>query len=368
MHARTLVRTIVRNMRVAVWGTGNVGQPALRAVVSHHDLELAAVIVSSEDKVGKDAGELCGISDTGVLATMDVDAVLADVDAVVYCASGDFRPIEALKDIERCLRQGCDVVTTSAYPLLHPPTAPEGLKGWFGPACEAGNSSCFVSGIDPGWAQDVLPVLLSGVSSDITEIRCQELFNYAYYDAPDAVRQLCGFGLTLDRPPPMVAPGAPTIVWGPMLHTMAEAFGLELTEIVEVEERLPLAETVEVGGMGEFEAGTQGALKFEVRGMVGDRALFVVEHVTRIIDDIAPHWESPPSGKAGAHRLIISGRPDITFSIEAEDGDNNPASGGNATAANRIVNALPAVINAPQGLLGALDLPSMNGAKQLRLR
>ena len=63
----------------------------------------------------------------------------------------------------------------------------------------------------------------------------------------------------------------------------------------------------------------------------------------------------------------MTGRPTITFSIEADDGDDNAASGGNATAANRIVNALPAVAAAAPGLLGPLDLPPMHGAAQLRL-
>ena len=44
--------------RVVVWGTGNVGKAALRAVVADPGLELAAVIVSQAAKVGRDAGEL----------------------------------------------------------------------------------------------------------------------------------------------------------------------------------------------------------------------------------------------------------------------------------------------------------------------
>ena len=65
------------NLRVVVWGTGNVGRPALRAIAAHRDLELAGVIVANPDKVGRDAGELAGIEPLGVAATDDVDAVLA---------------------------------------------------------------------------------------------------------------------------------------------------------------------------------------------------------------------------------------------------------------------------------------------------
>mgnify|MGYP000882983565 CR=1 FL=1 len=43
--------------RVIVWGTGNVGAPAIRAVLSHQGLELVGVVVHSESKIGKDAGD-----------------------------------------------------------------------------------------------------------------------------------------------------------------------------------------------------------------------------------------------------------------------------------------------------------------------
>ena len=44
--------------RVVVWGTGNAGRPAIRAVAAHADLELVGVVVSNPAKVGRDAGEL----------------------------------------------------------------------------------------------------------------------------------------------------------------------------------------------------------------------------------------------------------------------------------------------------------------------
>jgi hypothetical protein len=45
-------------LRVIVWGTGNVGRPAIRAVLSHRELELVGVVVANPDKVGLDAGQI----------------------------------------------------------------------------------------------------------------------------------------------------------------------------------------------------------------------------------------------------------------------------------------------------------------------
>ena len=52
--------------RVIVWGTGNVGQSALRTVVSNPVLELTGVIVANPEKVARDAGDLCGLAPTRI--------------------------------------------------------------------------------------------------------------------------------------------------------------------------------------------------------------------------------------------------------------------------------------------------------------
>jgi len=350
--------------RVIVWGTGNIGQSAVRTVVSNPALELAGVIVANPGKVGRDAGALCGLAPTGIVASDDVEQTLgAGGDAIAYCASGDFRPDEALNDIERCLRAGFNVVSTSVYPLYDPRSAPEDLQARMASACRDGNSSCFVSGIDPGFIGDAIPLALSGLCEEIHEIRAFEYFNYAYYDAPDAVRNLVGFGMPMDSEPPMVMAGVPTMVWGGPIRMVARALGVELDDIREVVERRPLERTV-TNQLGVFEQGTQGALRFEVQGIVGGAPRIVLEHVTRIADDAAPDWPKPDG--AGAHGVRISGRPNIHLTLEAEDERGDRAGGGNATAAARIVNAIPVVCEAEPGLLDALAVPLQAGRGLLR--
>jgi hypothetical protein len=350
--------------KVIVWGTGNVGRAALRTVVANPALELVGVIVSNPDKVGKDAGELVGLPATGILANDDAGHVLAvGADAVAYCASGDFRPDEALDDIERCLRAGLNVVSTSVYPLYDPLSAPEELRQRFTAACTEGDSSIFVSGIDPGFINDLVPMLLSGLCEEINEIRAFEHFNYGTYDAPDAVRDLIGFGMPMDYEPPMMMSGVPTMVWGGVIRFLARTLGVELDEIREVCERRPLEKTVTTP-VGVFEKGNQGGLRFEIQGIVGGVPKIVVEHVTRIDDDIAPDW--PGFGGNGSHGVSIKGRPNITLSMHSEDENGDHAGGGNATAAARIVNSIPVVCAAPAGMLDTSDVPSQIGKGLLR--
>lgn len=345
-----------------VWGMGNVGRAAVRAVDAHPGLELTAVLVHDPAKVGRDAGTLAGLDhELGVTTTDDVDAVLAtDPRAVVYAASGDIRPDDALADVVRAVRAGAVVVTPSLYALYDQRNAPPELREPVLEAVAAGGGSLFVSGVDPGWGNDILPLLVSGLGSTVDVVRCQEIFDYSTYEQPDSVRYLVGMGQPMDYQPPMLMPQVPTMVWGGQVRLMARALGVELDEVRETLDRRPLETTVTTRTMGDFEAGTQGAVRFEVQGVVDGEPRIVIEHVTRIHPSCAPDWPQPPSG-AGAHRVVIEGRPRIEVTVEATDEGENRSAGGNATAAGRLVNAIDWLVDAKPGLYDALDVPLRPG-------
>ncbi|MDT9687140.1 dihydrodipicolinate reductase [Streptomyces sp. P9(2023)] len=341
-----------------VWGTGNVGRAAIRAVDAHPGLALAAVLVHDPGKVGRDAGALAGLDRSlGVPATDDIDAVLAARPrAVVYAASGDIRPDEALADVVRAVAGGAVVVTPALYPLYDHRGAPPEFRDPVLAAVAEGGGSLFVSGVDPGWGNDVLPLLVSGLGATVDVVRCQEIFDYSTYEQEDSVRHLIGMGHPMEYEPLMLAPSIPTMVWGGQIRLMARALGVELDEIRETMARRPLESTVTTRTMGDFEAGTQGAVRFEVQGIVGGEPRIVIEHVTRIHPSCAPDWPTPPDG-VGAHRVVIEGRPRIEVTVEATDEGENRSAGGNATAVGRLVNAVDWLVDAKPGLYDALDVP-----------
>lgn len=351
--------------RVAVWGTGNVGVPAIRTVLANPALELADVIVHGAEKEGIDAASLAGVaSECGVAATRDVEAVLARrPDALVYAVNQDFRPAESAEDMLRCLRAGVNVVTSGHYGLLHPKTAAPDVRAAFEAACKEGGSTMLSSGIDPGFAIDLLPVVLSGVCAGAHEIRIIENFNYATYDVPDAVRAMIGFGAPMDQTPMMILPGIPTRIWGGAIRSLAEALDVSLDDMVEVTEKHALERDVEVLGRA-YAKGTLGAFRFEVQGIVAGEPLLVLEHVTRIVDDTAPQWER--AAGMGYHAVRISGTPNISLTLESQDEHGDHVAGGNTTAAARITNAIPWVCDAPPGLLAGTDLPLIPGRGLVR--
>lgn len=349
--------------RIVVWGTGNVGRLGLHTVIARPDFALTGVVVSSPAKVGVDAGELIGLDPVGVVCTDDIGPLLdlpADErpEVCAYFASADIRPGEAAADMARCLEAGLDVVSTSIVPLLYPPAADQGMVAMLDAACRAGNTSMFTNGVDPGWANDLLPLMLAGTCERIDSIRMMEVVNYATYDAASVLFDTMGFGKPLDETPLLLLPGILTHAWGPVVRVVAAGLGVELDDIEEWYERVPADRDIEVDA-GTVAQGTAGALRFEVRGMVDGAPRIVLEHVTRLADEQMPEWPQPVG--SGCYRVVIEGNPSMTVDVAAhgEDGDHN--TGNLVSTVGRVLNAIPHVRAAEPGLLSILDLPLSTG-------
>jgi len=352
---------VSKTYRVVAWSTGNVGRHAIAGIDARPDLELVGLWVSNPDKVGKDAGELAGLGRTlGVAATDDVDALLAlEPDVVVHTAMADHRLMEAIADMERILRAGVNVVSSGPVFLQYPyGVVDDSMIEPIEAAAVAGGVSLFVNGVDPGFANDALPLVLSGVCERIEELRVAEVLNYATYNQPMVIFDIMGFGRPIDDVPMILQPGVMTMAWGSVVRQLAAGLDVELDSLDEWYERLPATETFEVDS-GTIEKGTAAALHFELRGMRNGKAVIVLEHVTRLHDDLAPEWPQPAGH--GCYRVTITGEPNYTLDLQllGTDGDHNTA--GLKATAMRLINAIPAVVEGAPGLLTALDLPPVYG-------
>ncbi|WP_082945561.1 dihydrodipicolinate reductase [Mycobacterium sp. E2733] len=364
-------------IKVGVWGPGSMGVIALRGVIDHPELQLVDLVVHSDAKAGRDAGELCGTGPVGVVATQDPAALLAgDADAVVYAAGANLRPLEAIADMVSILRAGKNVVSCSVVPLVFPDAVDAVFTDPLRQAALNGGVSFFTTGIDSGFANDVLPLVLTGVSRSIDSVRVTEMFNYATYPDRAAVYEILGFG----KPPEYRAfaaqPGIFTFGWGPVLHQLAAGLGVKIDDIEESNERIPAIESFDTP-TGHIAAGTIAAMRSTLTGYVGGKPTFILDHVTRMRDDVAPDWPQPnisiapkelgyggASGR-GLYRVEIEGSPSMRCDFEmAEDHDHDL--GARIAGASRMVNAIPTVCAAPPGLLSALDLPPITGVGLVR--
>ncbi|HEX7323664.1 MAG TPA: diacylglycerol kinase [Mycobacterium sp.] len=349
-------------IRVAALGTGNVGIHALRSLITNPEFELTGVWVSSAAKAGKDAGQIAGLDvSTGVTASTDLDEVIATgPQCAVYTVMADNRLPEALDDYRRLLAAGINVVGSGPVFLQYPwQVIPDELIAPLEDAARTGDSSLFVNGIDPGFANDLLPLALAGTCQRVEQLRCMEIVDYATYDNATVMFDVMGFGKPIDDIPMLLQPGVLSMAWGSVVRQLAAGLGVELDEVVEIYQREPAPEDFDIAS-GHIPKGSAAALRFEVRGLVDERPAVVLEHVTRLREDLCPDWPQPAQ-PGGSYRVEITGEPCYAMDVclSSRNGDHNHA--GLVATAMRIVNAIPAVVAAAPGIRTTLDLPLVTG-------
>ena len=349
--------------RVVAWSTGTVGRHAIAGIEARPDLELVGLWVSNPDKVGKDAGELAGLGrDLGVRATNDKQA-LYDLrpDCIVHTAMVDDRIFEAMADLTEMLEQGINVVSSGPVLLCFP--AGLGLDEYVDAIEAAGartGASLHVNGIDPGWANDVLPLSLTSLSQRIDLVRVSEIADYSTYYQPVVMRDIYGFGQPMDQVAMLWQPGILTTAWGPVVRQIAAGLDLELDPgLEEVVERVPAEHDLTTASV-DIAAGTMAAVRFQVVGKSGGVPRVVLDHVTRTSPEQMPEWPQPPTGD-GCYRVEVEGEPVLRLDLthHGEHGDHNVS--GMIVTAMRLVNAVEAVCAAPPGLVLAKDLPPVTG-------
>ena len=205
---------------------------ALRGIIDHPELELVGLVVHSDDKAGRDAGELAGVGPVGVVATQDLDAALATAaDAFCYMATTHGRFKAAIAEVCAILAAGVNVVTTSFGLLIHPASARPDVLARLDDAARGGGASFLSTGIEPGFFSDYLPLILSGCAHRIDSLPVYELAVYESGHQSDEVAfDICGFGKPVDIAPPIVDP-AGMLPWAGVVRSMAEQLGVVLDGI-----------------------------------------------------------------------------------------------------------------------------------------
>jgi hypothetical protein len=159
--------------RVIQWATGSIGQISIRHFADTPQFDLVGVLVTSEDKDGRDAGELAGIPTLGVRATRSVEEIIATPADVV-----NYAPLYAdISDLARILRSGKNVVTPVGF--VYPKALDQSVQDELAQACAEGGSSLFGAGIHPGFSGDLLPMVASRLCTRIDKVTVQEVADLA---------------------------------------------------------------------------------------------------------------------------------------------------------------------------------------------
>ncbi len=345
--------------RVVQFSTGNVGQHSLKAIIGRPDLELVGVHAASSAKIGRDAAELCGLTEpTGIIATDDIDALIAlQPDCAVYTAQAETRPMEAIEQLTKLLAAGINVVGSSMVWLVTPGQADDWLRGPLEKACEAGNSSLYVNGVDPGYSGDTEVHSALSLVTRATSILVQEIFDYANYDDYEFTGKSMGFGASAEDETPMLfLPGVLTTMWGGPVRNLADQLGIELDDVRQRIEPWYAEKRIECK-MATVEPGQMAAVRFAVEGVRDGVPVITMEHITRLTAASAPDWEYPPDGKPGVHRVVVEGEPRVELNTHVSDPVLAVTEAGCVSTAARVVNVIDWICRAPKGLIAVEDIP-----------
>ena len=335
-------------LRVVQWATGNIGTRSLRAIIEHPDLELVGVHVHADDKVGKDAGELCGVGPTGVLATGSIDDVLAlGADCVLYMPQGC-----DVDDVCRILASGTNIVTTRGE-FVRPASMDPEVRRRVEDACAEGGTSIHATGSSPGFISEALPIVLLTMHRRLDLLQIDEFADMSSRDSPELLFELMGFG---GDPAAFDARrfGHLAHAFGPSLSVLADAIGLPIDAIESSGEVAVAAHDVEIAA-GTVEAGTVAAQRPIVTALRDGEPLMRFRANWYVTTDVEPAWDLRETG----WRVQALGDTPIDLEIRFPVDPAHYAEVSPGFTAHPAVNAVATVCAAAPGIRTTFDLPKV---------
>lgn len=335
-------------LRVVQWATGNIGSRALAAVIEHPGLELAGLWVSNPAKLGRDAGTLCGLPETGIRAVGTLEEVLAiPADCVLYMRQGT-----DIAELCQLLASGRNVVTTRGD-FHHPPHMDPAARAAIEQACAAGGSSIYSTGSSPGFVTEALAIPLLSLSRRLDCLTIDEYGDVSSRNSPELLFEVMGFGQPMAAFDQSRAAHVKADFSG-SLAQLAAGIGLDIDEWRAFGE-YSAARADTVIAAGTVPAGTMAAQRVTVDGLYRGTPRLRFRANWFVTTDIADAWQLRESG----WRIRVEGDTPLDVEITFPVAPENYAAFTPGLTAHRAVNAVAAVCAAPPGIRTTVDLPQV---------
>jgi 2,4-diaminopentanoate dehydrogenase len=339
-----------KSYRVIQWCTGVVGKAALRHFIENPIFELVGVLVTNPEKTGKDAGELVGLASTGVLATNDIEKILAlEADCVHYA------PLKSDVDmICRLLRSGKNVASVGGpFSPQHYPAHFEQIEA----ACREGGVSYHACGVHPGFSGDILPLTLTRLMNRVDHIQIYEFIDKIRN--PMIYTEVMGFGRDPDEllARPSRSAEAP-YAFAQSMALVAEGLGKKIEnvttklEVATATKDIPYSIGEGLPLSGVIRKGTVGGQHYEWTAWVDGKPLITYHFYWSMGPDIEPQWDID-----SRYQVVIEGDPPLEVRLMARpDADGVRPFLGLPWTGLLGATALPAVCDARPGVVTHIDL------------
>jgi hypothetical protein len=328
-------------LRIVVWTTGIVGRSAVHAVLQHPNMDLVGCYAWSEDKVGRDVGELSGLEPIGLTATDDIEALIAlRPDCVLYM------PLHWEVDhMVRLLEAGINVISTANF-ITGRSYGDEDMRR-LDEAARRGGVSLFGTGINPGFA-NVLGLISTAVCRRVDRVFVLESVDCTPYASPQTWYET-GFAVPPDTPGLADKAKNRTLVFVDAVEMMANALDVTLDEITYTPEFGVATDDLDLGYM-QIAKGDVCGLKGTWAGKVGGKVVIELGLVWRLGYSMTPDWPTEEG-----YVIEVDGEPSVRAKFVVKYSGNAIDFG--MPTANPAVNAIVDVVAAAPGLVTADQLP-----------
>jgi len=327
---------MVTRARVVQYGCGPIGCSVVRFASQRPDIELVGAIDIDKKLVGRDLGEVAGLSKKlGVVISDQADAVLSQTkpDVVFLTTASSLKVM--YPQLERCITAGVNIVSSCeelAYPYRKAPQ----LSADVDRIAKANNVTVLATGINPGFIMDAWPLFMTGVCQQVKQIRVARVQNASPRRGP--FQKKIGAGCTLEEFKELVAAGTLRHVGlAESIAMIAGGLGWELDDITESIEPI-IAKTQVKTDFVTVEPGQAAGVRQVGRGIKAGKDLIILE------------FEASVGAPESYDAVYITGTPNMEVIIKG-------GTHGDIATIAMVVNSIHRVIDAPPGLITMKDTP-----------
>lgn len=331
--------------RVIQWATGAMGKTCLRAVLDHPDLSLVGLYVHSDQKAGRDAGDIARRETTGIHASNSLDDILAlEADVVLHCPLLR-HPYDAYDaDICRLLASGKNVISINNY--FSPAGMAADTTAPLLDSCQQGNVSLAGTGLNPGFVAERVAAMASGICLNLDSITSREVFDCIGMPNADYVFGVMGMGVAPDRIDLEKGKFATLFrsMYGQSINALAHSLGITL-DAIEADNQITLAPMDISARAGIIHRGTVAATNWQYHGMVDGKRI-ITHSVNWVMGKNLPGYKD-----ASHWDIRIRGKPGIDIQMNLIEAENDLAQTKTEqyAVAAMVTQAIPLVVKADPG-------------------
>jgi len=325
-------------LRIVQYGLGPIGQAVARTVLEKSDaMTLVGAVDIDPEKAGRDVADVIGDggSPTGVAVSDDADAVLADSNPdVVLHTTTSF--LEGVTDqLVQCARAGAHVVSSTeelAFPYDRAPGVSERLDR----VAQEEKIVIVGTGVNPGYAMDTLPLMATGVCTDVQAVHVERVVDASERREP--LQEKVGAGISTQAfQEKKAAGGFGHIGLRESLLLVADRLGWSLDTVEETLQPVHADAPVDTG-FRQVDRGEVAGIHHAATGWIDEEA--------RVTLDLKMYVGAEESYDA----VQVEGDPPINLRFQG-------GIFGDTATVGMLVNTVPLAAGARPGLQTMADLP-----------